>query len=482
MFVGSSSESKDLIRDLGASLKGEGVEIRGWATSRWSLSEGTLGNLEGKLEEADFAAFILSADDVAIIRGEEVEVARDNVIFELGLAFGLLGRKRTFILAPRGSLHTPTDLAGITVAQYEVDPDIENSMNDPGTELLREIKAQGRRERPAPHALMRGDATRIDTVADAALHVFDSRDTYVAKLREAVLEGEKVPPKFQFAAADGGRHWLRLCRSKNYRYFERSKAHLRLNATKLAEAVHEAAGGTSSVDFVSLGCGNGTKDELVLQALIANLTRREYVYYYPIDISDILLVEAVRYVSQHVKDHSRLRCKAVLGDFTHLSAFSAITAYRTNTKLFSALGNVIGSFDEEEILKSISGAMAPGDLVLLDANIGEPDDSRAMLEDDAASQWDLSTLDALDIDRESLELDQELVEGESMVPGTNTLISYAVPREDETKKYLLSALHHYNFEELKVSIEKELGIELIERIAGEKDCKGVCLLLGQRSR
>lgn len=478
MFVGSSSEAKDLISLLVLSLKHEAVEVRPWLMSRWSLSEGTLDGIETKLNEADFAAFILSADDTATIRGKEVEVARDNVLFELGLSFGLLGRERTFILAPEGSLHKPSDFAGITVAQYELDPDIENNMNTPSRELMQEIKGRGRRERPGSFgALMRGDTKRIDTVADAALHVFDSRDTYVAKLREAVLEGEKVPPKFQFAAADGGSHWLKLCRSKNYQYFDRAKAHLRLNATKLADAAYKAAAGTSSVDLVSLGCGNGTKDALILQSLIAKLTGREYVYYYPIDISDILLVEAVRYVSQHVRDHSRLRCKAVLGDFTHLSAFSAITAYRRNTKLFSALGNVLGSFDEEEILNSISEAMAPGDLVLLEANIGEPDDSLAMLKDNAASQWDLSTLDALAIDRNSLKFGQELIEGESMVPGTRTLISCAVPREGATKKYLLSALHHYNFEELKACIEKELSIELIDEIPGD----GVCLLLGRRA-
>jgi uncharacterized SAM-dependent methyltransferase len=478
MFVGSSWEAKGLIRGLSLNLKDEEVDIRNWGTSRWSLSQGTLDGIEQKLDEADFAAFILSADDIAIIRGEQVEVARDNVLFELGLSFGRLGREHTFILAPKGSLHTPTDLAGITVVQYQSsDPDKRKSMDNPASELLEAIQARGRRERPGPvGALARGDTTRIDTVADAALHVFDSRNTYVGELRQAVLKGEKVPPKFQFAAADGGRHWLTLCLTKNYKYFNRAKTHLRNNVTRLADAVHNAAG-TPAIDLVSLGCGNGTKDEIILQALTERLKGQDYVYYYPIDISDILLVEAVRYVSQHGPDRSRLRCKAVLGDFTHLSAFRPIIGYRRTTKLFSALGNVLGSFDESEILKSISGAMEPGDLVLLEANIGEPEDSLAMLEDDAANQWDLSTLDALDIDRDSLEFGQEMSEHESIVPGTRTLVSYAVPCEDQAKRYMLSALHHYNFEELKACTERELRVKLIDEIPGE----GVCLLLGQRS-
>jgi hypothetical protein len=478
MFVGSSSETKGLIRGLKLNLTDE-VAVENWATTAWPLSRSTLDGIERKLDDADFAAFILAPEDIAIIRGERVLVPRDNVLLELGISFGRIGRDRTFILAPKGpesNHHRPSDLWGITVIEYEREKNNRATMSDPADELLEAIQERGLKDRPgADGALTRGDTTRIEVVADGALHVFESRNTYADELQHAVKEGEKVPAKFQFAQADGGRHWLRLCRSNNYQYFDRAKAHLRDNAPRLADKVCDAAG-TAAIDLVSLGCGDGSKDDIILRALAAGLTESEYIYYYPVDISDILLVEAVRHVSQRGLDRARFRCKPVLGDFTKLPSLTGIIAHRDNTNLFSVLGNAIGSFDEPDIFTSIAGAMRSGDLVLLEANIGEPDDSVALLEDYAANQWDLSTLDALGIPRASCDLQQEMRSGVSIVPGTRTLVSYAVPRGNAATKYMLSAMHHYNFEELKQRIEHELGVVLIDNIPGD----GVCLLLGQR--
>ncbi len=165
LFVGSSSEAKRLIRGLSLNLKGEDVEVRDWSTSAWPLSRGTLDGIEEKLDEADFAAFILSADDIAAIRGEEAKVARDNVVFELGLSFGRIGRDRTFIIASKEAMHTATDLAGVTAVIYEPESDSRKAMSNPASEILEAIEAQGRREHgDADGILRRGATTTIDLV------------------------------------------------------------------------------------------------------------------------------------------------------------------------------------------------------------------------------------------------------------------------------------------------------------------------------
>jgi uncharacterized SAM-dependent methyltransferase len=404
----------------------------------WPPSRGALAGVEKALEEADFAAFILAPDDVALIRGDEFEVTRDNVVLELGMSFGRLGRDRTFILAPKGSKgRAPTDLMGLSAIHYEAEEsNVRDAMSGAASQIWEQIQAQGLKPPSAPDdASERGSTNRIETVADGALHVFESRSSYSRELKQKVLQGEKVPAKFQFAEAEGGRHWLRLCRNPSYRYFNQAKAAIRGNKSRLADRVREAAG-SPAIDLVSLGSGDGTKDEILLRALADNLDDGDFVYYYPIDISDLLLVEAVRHVSRNGLSKDRYRCKPVLGDFTNLSTLEEIIAYRPNTNLFSLLGNALGSFDEADILSNVKGAMCPGDLVLIEANIGEPKDSVALLEDDAANQWDLSTLDALKIDRKACVLElEESREKVSDVPGTRTLISYAVRHGNPDEKY-----------------------------------------------
>ncbi len=65
---------------------------------------------------------ILTPDDLVLMRGEATKVARDNVLFELGLFMGALGRDRTFIVCEE-SVTLPSDLAGITPAVYELSGD-----------------------------------------------------------------------------------------------------------------------------------------------------------------------------------------------------------------------------------------------------------------------------------------------------------------------------------------------------------------------
>ena len=80
------------------------------------------------VNEYDFALFLLSPDDIAEIRGRRVLIARDNVLFETGLFFSQLGRKRTFLIAPEFAtvseeFHLPSDLNGLTLIRYAVPPD-----------------------------------------------------------------------------------------------------------------------------------------------------------------------------------------------------------------------------------------------------------------------------------------------------------------------------------------------------------------------
>jgi len=86
----------------------------------FGLSEGTLESLVIAIEEYDFAVLALTPDDLVTSRSLPVQAPRDNVLFELGLFMGALGRNRTYLLFDRtAQLKLPTDLAGVTAATYE---------------------------------------------------------------------------------------------------------------------------------------------------------------------------------------------------------------------------------------------------------------------------------------------------------------------------------------------------------------------------
>ena len=63
---------------------------------------------------------LLSPDDKITSRGAMSTAPRDNLILELGLFAGALGRRRAIMVYPRGvDLKVPTDLLGVNPIKYE---------------------------------------------------------------------------------------------------------------------------------------------------------------------------------------------------------------------------------------------------------------------------------------------------------------------------------------------------------------------------
>src|SRR5205814_6722002 len=86
----------------------------------FQLGGTSIDTLVNALPKFDFSILVLTPDDMITTRKIDMMSPRDNVIFELGLFLARLGRERTFILRPHGgSFKVPSDLTGVTVAQYE---------------------------------------------------------------------------------------------------------------------------------------------------------------------------------------------------------------------------------------------------------------------------------------------------------------------------------------------------------------------------
>ena len=104
VFLGSSKEFIWLAKEVeGALHRVDSIALDAWYHfGSWGLGQATLENLEHRLNDSDFAIFVLSDDDLVQSRNSPPRPApRDNVIFELGLFMGRLGRDRAFFLFPR---------------------------------------------------------------------------------------------------------------------------------------------------------------------------------------------------------------------------------------------------------------------------------------------------------------------------------------------------------------------------------------------
>ncbi len=145
IFIASSVESLDVADAFNVNLDHQ-AEVTVWKHG-FSLSQNTIDSLVNMAESVDFAIFIFTPDDVANIRDQQKHVVRDNVIFELGLFTGTLGKERCFIVKPRDiDLHLPTDLLGLTPADYNgdrSDGNLEAAVNHPCVLIKKEVATLG---------------------------------------------------------------------------------------------------------------------------------------------------------------------------------------------------------------------------------------------------------------------------------------------------------------------------------------------------
>ena len=127
IFIGSSSEKLKIARAIASDLSAD-HEPTVWNEGIFDLSKDVLSGLMDRLDHSDAAVFVLAPDDMTRLRDANYKTARDNVVFELGLFIGRLGRERSYFIVPVGEkdLHLPTDLLGLVYASYDAKRSDEN--------------------------------------------------------------------------------------------------------------------------------------------------------------------------------------------------------------------------------------------------------------------------------------------------------------------------------------------------------------------
>jgi len=146
LFIASSVESLPVAEAVNVNLDHE-FEVTLWKNGTFKLSSSAIDDLVEKSSFVDFSLFIFAPDDIATIRSRSEHVVRDNVIFEMGLFVGAIGKSRSFILKPRSiEMHLPTDLLGVTPADYDAsrsDGDLVSATNRACSLIKTEVERLG---------------------------------------------------------------------------------------------------------------------------------------------------------------------------------------------------------------------------------------------------------------------------------------------------------------------------------------------------
>jgi len=119
VFIISSAEALPVARAVQNALQHDPFTVVIWTDGVFRIANYTLQSLEDQVDNSDFAIAIAHTDDLTLTRGQNWPVPRDNVIFELGLFMGRLGRARAILMEPREErVKLPSDLSGVTTISY----------------------------------------------------------------------------------------------------------------------------------------------------------------------------------------------------------------------------------------------------------------------------------------------------------------------------------------------------------------------------
>ena len=163
VFIGSSTEGLDIAKAIRVHLD-RACEVTLWIDGVFRPSEFTLESLLKVLDTFDFGVLVATGDDFVSGREGPSRCPRDNVVLEIGLFLGKLGRERTFLVCDRtAELKLPSDLAGLTPVTFEPHKtgNVQSTVGAACTQLVNAIRQIG--TRPGKQGLSEGgNDERVD--------------------------------------------------------------------------------------------------------------------------------------------------------------------------------------------------------------------------------------------------------------------------------------------------------------------------------
>ncbi len=172
------------------------------------------------------------------------------------------------------------------------------------------------------------------------------------------MEARDLPEKFFYWTPLSVRAWKQLGEKSH----ESVKPTWDALAAKATELVKSFGG---KVPVISFGAGDGSKDRLILKALLA--AGRE-VRYVPVDSSQTMLEIAC--AGAEDDDCDTLGLKADISSPVHLMLAADVSEA---PRLFLMVGNTLAGFDPLDQMKHVAACMHKGDILIVDARIHDDD-------------------------------------------------------------------------------------------------------------
>jgi len=206
--------------------------------------------------------------------------------------------------------------------------------------------------------------------------------------------------------------WVALCRSPEYRNADRALTLLSRAAPRLAEL-------WPAVDTLcGLGCGEGSKDRVLLDAF-------SHPLYVACDFSQGLLELALtRAVPAARAVHG---FKLDIDSDQHLAAVAAAVHDWGCSAVFTVLGNTLGAFDPDRFPARLRRVMRSTDRVLFDGEIFAGDETLRGYDHPTNRRFAFAPLASLGLAESDGELRFELRPGSA---GLHEVVKYFVPARD----------------------------------------------------
>jgi hypothetical protein len=229
--------------------------------------------------------------------------------------------------------------------------------------------------------------------------------------------------------------WVALCHSPEYRNADRALKLLARAAPHLAEI-------WTDIDTVcGLGCGEGSKDRVLLDALTSAPP-----IYIGCDFSQGLLELALSCAALAAwRVHG---IKLDLASDEHLIALAGEVGRRGHAAIYTVLGNTLGALDPDHFPLRLRRLMRPDDRAVFDGEIFAGDDTLRGYDHPANRRFAFAPLASLGLTESDGELRFELRPGAG---GLHEVVKYFVPARDLDLKIAGRELRLHQNEPLRMS-------------------------------